>query len=114
MSARDPQDVAVVLRRAIEELDSPEWRMELERGLLTPIRERRVFATESGDAEGDLWLFYKVPGHRVALAYSDEGYASLGMRWGLVFVDSDAFGDSGGWYGSLGGLLLDSGYFGHE
>ncbi len=111
MTAREPQDVAAMLRAAIEELDSPKWRTELERGLLTPVRERRIFPTESGVAEGELWLFYKVPGHSVGLAYSDEGYGSLGLRWGLVFIDSDEFGDSGAWYDSLGGLLLDSGYF---
>jgi hypothetical protein len=111
MTERDPQDVAAVLHQAIEQLDSPKLRTEVQRGLLTPIRERRVFLTENGDAEGDLWLFYKVPGRRIALAYSDEGYGSLGMRWGLVVTDSDEYGDSGGWYNSLRDLLVDSGYF---
>ena len=53
-------------------------------------------------------------GPRVALAYSDEEYGSLGLRWGLVFIDSDEYGDSGGWYYSLRDLLLDSGYFERE
>jgi hypothetical protein len=111
MITRDPQDVAAMLQRAIEELDSAKWRTELERGLLSPIRERRVFQTGNGDAEGDLWLFYMVPGRKIALAYSDEAYGLLGMCWGLVFVNSDDFGCSGGWYNSLRDLLADSGYF---
>ena len=111
MKTTDPQEVAVVVREAIDKLESRRLKNELQRGLLTPIRERRIFQTGSGDAEGDLWLFFIIPGRRVALAYSDEGYGSLGMRWGLVFVDNDQYGDSGGWYNSLRDLLADSGYF---
>src|SRR5688572_14603735 len=111
MDSRQPEQILSILRQAIEELESPRLRSEVQQGLITPVRERRIFQTGNGDAQGDLWLFFIVPGRTVALAYSDEGYGSLGIRWGLVFLHSDQYGDSGGWYTSLRDLLVDSGYF---
>jgi hypothetical protein len=111
MDTRQPEILHSLLCKAIETLESPDLRSAVKQGLITPIRERRIFQTSNGDAQGDLWLFFMVPDRKVALAYSDEGYGSLGMQWGLVFVDSDQYGDSGGWYNSLKDLLVDSGYF---
>jgi hypothetical protein len=92
-------------------LESPSLRSAFQIGLITPIRERRTFPTGRGLDEGDLWLFYVVPGKNVALAYSDEGYGVMGIRWGLVDLHGDEYGTSGGWYYSLRDLLVDSGYF---
>jgi len=65
--------------------------------------------TASGDAPGDLWLFFIIPSRRtVGLAYSDEGYGSAGMRWGIVFVESNFYGDFDAWYESLESLLVDN------
>lgn len=111
MDTRQPEQIASVLHKAIDKLESPRLRSQVQHGLITPERQRRMYSTEAGTAQGDLWIFYVVPGRNVALAYSDEGYASSGMRWGLVFVDSDEYGTSGGWYNSLRDLLVDSGYF---
>lgn len=111
MDAREPEQILTVLREAIHELEPPRLQSAVHRGLITPIRERRSYQTGSDDAQGDLWLFLRVPGHRVGLAYSEEGYGLMGMRWGLVFLNEDQYGGSGGWYNSLGDLLVDSGYF---
>lgn len=111
MDSRQPEQILSVLHEAIKELESPRLRSEVRCGLITPVHERRTFQTGSGDAQGDLWLFFVVPNRNVALAFSDEGYGLLGMRWGLVFVNSDQYGGSGGWYNSLRDLLVDSGYF---
>lgn len=105
-------DILSMLRKEIEELESPSLRSQISKGLIAPIRERRTFATDGGEAQGELWIFYKVPGHDVALAYSQQGYDTLPkVQWGLVGVNDDSYGSSGGWYLSLKGLLVDSGYF---
>lgn len=112
MMPTDDTTVELMLRGEIDQLESPRLRAEIHRGMITPIREQRVFQTGSGGAEGDLWLFFIVASGKVALAYSDEGsHGSSELRWGLVFVDSDQYGDSGGWYNSFRDLVVDSGYF---
>lgn len=111
MDTRLPEQILSVLHEAIEKLESPRLRSQVQRGLTTPVLERRTYPTETGRAQGDLWIFFIVPDRDVALAYSDEGYASYGMRWGLVGVNEDEYGTSGGWYDSLRDLLVDSGYF---
>jgi hypothetical protein len=111
MDSRKPEQILSVVNDAIANLESPHLRSQVQRGLITPVLERRTFQTESGDAQGDLWIFFIITDQNVALAYSDEGYGLLGMRWGLVFVQNDQYGASGGWYNSLRDLLVDSGYF---
>jgi hypothetical protein len=111
MDPREPAQILTVLHDAIDQLDSHRLRSEIQRRIITPVLERRFFQTGTGDAQGDLWLFLILQDRNVALAYSDEGYGSLGMRWGLVFLHGDQYGDSGGWYNSLRDLLVDSGYF---
>ena len=99
-----------LLRAAIDELESPRLRSELLSGLITPVRERWTFWTETG--QGDVWLFFIIPSRpSVALAYSDDGYNELGRRWGLVFVHGGHYGDADCWYDSLSDLIVDSGYF---
>src|SRR5262249_47752726 len=89
MEPTQPQQIVSVVSAAIEELESPHLRYALLSGLITPIREQRAFWSRSGDAHGDLWVFFIIPRRKnVAIAYSDEGYGLLGDRWGLVFVDS--------------------------
>ncbi|MEZ6116231.1 MAG: hypothetical protein R3C28_06630 [Pirellulaceae bacterium] len=55
-----------------------------------------------------LWVFAAVD-DSTYIAYSDEGYSDL--RWGLVNIASENFGESGAWYATLSELILDSGFF---
>jgi hypothetical protein len=119
MESKQPEQILSIVLSAIEALESPRLRSELLNGLITPpVRQRRVFIAQkafwaySGTAEGDLWLFFIMPNQPcVAFAYSEEGYALLGRRWGLVNPDSPGYGTSDSWYESLIDLLLDSGHF---
>jgi hypothetical protein len=119
MESKQPEQILSIVRSAIEALESPRLRSELRSGLITPpVRERRVFIAQkafcgfSGTAEGDLWLFFIIPSRpSVALAYSEEGYALMGLHWGLVGVGSPGYGSSDGWYESLFDLLVDSGHY---
>jgi hypothetical protein len=100
-----------VLRKAIEELKSLHLRSEVLNGLLEPpMCQRRTCLTDKGEAQCDLWIFYIVPDKDIALAYSEEGYGAIGIRWGLVFLHNDEYGSSDSWYSSLHGLLVESGY----
>jgi hypothetical protein len=112
MEPKKPEQILSKIRAAIEELESPRLRSRILQGLITPICERRTCPTDRGEAQGDLWIFLIVPGHEdLALAYSEEGYGSIGICWGLVLVHDDQYGSSGNWYLSLYGLLVESGYF---
>lgn len=107
-----PEPIGSLLQAAIAHLEPSHLRSQVLRGWIAPQRQRRTYAIEAGMAHGDLWIFHVVSGGKIALAYSDEGfYASHGKRWGLVFVDSDDYGGSGGWYDSLRDLVIDLGYF---
>jgi hypothetical protein len=111
MKPSPSERISSVLQVAISELTSSRLTSQLKRGLIAPVRERRVFQTDSGDAQGDIWIFFLIPGRDTALAYSEEGYGVSGMPWGLVFQRTDQYGSSGSWYRSLTELLEDSGYF---
>jgi hypothetical protein len=107
-----PEQIVSVVRAAIEELESPHLRLALLSGLITPVREQRAFWSRSGDAHGDLWVFFIIPRRKnVGIAYSEEGYGLLGDRWGLVFVDSVHYGDRDVWYPSLADLLAENGSY---
>ncbi len=112
------EEIMSTILSAIESLDFPHLRSELLKYLITPpLRERRVFVatkafwSHSGTAEGDVWLFVMIPGQQIAFAYSNEGYALLGRRWGLVWAEQLHYGDPDVWYESLIDLVVDSGYF---
>jgi hypothetical protein len=113
MEPTQPQQIGLVVRTAIEELESPHLRSVLLGGLIDPICERRAFWSRSEDAYGDLWVFFIIPRRKnVALAYSDDGYGLSGDRWGLVLVDSAHYGDRDVWYPSLEAMLTaNSPYF---
>jgi hypothetical protein len=111
MEQKKSERILSMLHAEIEKLESAHLRDQVLKGLIAPACERRTFQSDRGDAKGDLWIFFIVPGRDVALAYSDEGYAIVDARWGLVFVHDEQYGSSGNWVSSLEGLLKDSGYF---
>ena len=112
MDKRKPEEILSIIKSAIDQLPWFGVRSMVTNCLTTPRVERRFFATDGGEAEGDVWIFLIVPGQEdLALAYSDEGYGEMGICWGLVFAETDQFGSSGNWYLSLEGLLQESGYF---
>ena len=117
MGSQKPEEIMSIIITAIEALGSPRIRSELLKGLITPPqRERWKYVPkgfwQSGFAEGDVWLFFIIPNQpTVAFAYSEEGYALLGWRWGLVSAEHAHYGAPDDWYGSLSDLVVESGYF---
>jgi hypothetical protein len=119
MGSQKPEEITPIIISAIEALESPHLQSELLKSLITPpLRERRAFAPQkafwpsSGTAEGDVWLFFIIPSQpSIALAYSEEGYALLGRRWGLVWAERPTYGAADSWYESLIDLIVESGCF---
>src|SRR5215204_6249581 len=106
MEPKQPEQILSIVRSAIEALESPRLRSELLSGLINPpIRERGAFFVQTafcGTAEGDYWIFFIMPSQPgVVFAYSEEGYALLGRRWGLVGVGTPGYGVADNWYESL-------------
>jgi hypothetical protein len=115
----DQEQVRVqsTVRQAIAELESVHLRDQLLAGLITPVRERRTYPTGHGETQGDLWIFYVIPGRDIALAYSEDGYGLSGLHWGLIGTtsrESRGYGSSGNWSSSFEALLEDSGHFEDE
>jgi hypothetical protein len=110
--AKSSEQVGVLVRTKVAELEPACLRADVEKVLISPMPQRRTYLTKTGaGAEGDLWVFARLPRRDVGLAYSEEGYGAMGWPWGLVFVSSTDYGDSGGWYSSLPELIEDSGWF---
>ena len=106
MNPQQPDQILATVTAAIRGLELPHLRSLLLTGLFTPIRERRTYYTDHGEAQGDVWRFFTIPRRNtVSLAYSDEGYGLSGRRWGLVFIGSDIYGDFDAWYDSLESLV---------
>lgn len=103
--------VLKLIQKAIGELDSSELQATLQQGMVVPSSQTRTYQAEHGDREGILWIFFPIPEHNVALAYSEDGYGLEGLPWGLIFLRSSEYGSSGSWYQTLQGLVMDSGYF---
>jgi hypothetical protein len=109
-------EIQALLNLRTEAIDNPKLRSKLFESLIDPPRlERRFFvrvgAEPIGKDVGDVWLFLTLPNQRVGLAYSVEGYAVLGRKWGLIWLDQPHYGDPVSWYESLIDLIEDSGYF---
>jgi hypothetical protein len=110
--AKSLDEVDVLVRTAIAALAPARLRTEVQKVLIVPIQQRRTCLTKAGvEAQGDLWVFARLPERDVGLAYAEEGYGAMGWPWGLVFVASTDFGDTGGWYSTLLELVEDSGWF---
>lgn len=85
---------------------SPDVRRWLERRRYEPLAHGLVWDHDSPEPSF-AWRFASLGGRNVHAAYWPEGYGELGSPWGLVFADSDYFGQDTGWYRSLEELLSE-------
>lgn len=118
MESQDSVEIMTIIVAAIEQLESSRIRSELLKGLINPPRRERWKYLpqkgywDSGLAEGDVWVFLIIPTRpSIGFAYSQEGYALVGRRWGLVWVEHPHYGAPDEWYESLGDLIIDAGNF---
>ena len=110
MDMTEQDRVAALVKREASSIRPTERVQLLEKQLMSPVSERRQYATAGGSATAVVWIVARID-TKVGVAYSEDGYGAEGIPWGLVFLGASSFGDSGAWYRSLQELVDDCGYY---
>jgi hypothetical protein len=109
------EKVVLALKRALTEIEDEVLRARIEKKLISPYSQIRVWEWQYPEQEYETWLIARtgefIGEHEVGIAFAEEGFGKIGSPWGLVSISYSVSGSSNCWYKSLEACIRDSGWF---